>query len=53
MFDLKVLKENSMVQSMPVVIIKFDWVLLILKRKKKTAPTTSHEESSKLMRLFE
>ena len=33
--DLKVLKESSMVQSMHVVTIKFDWVFVILKRKKK------------------
>ena len=34
-YDLKVLKENLMIQLMHVVTIKFDCVFVILKRKKK------------------
>ena len=34
-YDLKLLKENSMVQSTTLLSIKFDWIFVILKRKEK------------------
>ena len=48
-YDLKVLKENAIVQSVHVVTTKFDLAFLILKRKTKkegktVSTATSHKE---------
>ena len=55
-YDLKVLKENSFVQSMHVVTTKFDWVFFDIKTKgkKKRKNMQHHKKNIKLVHcLFE